>query len=183
MSEPNVRIDFKLRDTGWADCDLHIGNKFGRLEGISDTTDAIGDLARIGLMIAAGAWTARVSFDREPTEWRLIAGPVWEDPTWRKGFWVRVLEFPDIYARQPDEKGDFVFEAECGAKEFAMAVLEAIKRLIPPNGVSAYSWGLQAFPLRAMKALEAALAVEDPPMPIRDLTGPGWTIFSPRKDT
>lgn len=164
----DVSIEFRLTGAGWGDLLLQFGPKSFVLEGVSNTTDALGDLLRAALMIATGAWTARASFDREPCEWRLIIGSVFDPAQWRRGFWVRVFEFPDIYKNLPDEQGDLAFEAQCDERSFTEAVLNAAKRFQEVYGPQEYDWGNNPFPLRAQRALETALTVTDMPLPPPD---------------
>jgi hypothetical protein len=165
MTDQAVLIDFKFRGAGWADIELRIRDQQFVSGGISYTTDALGDLLRAALMIATGAWSASVSFDGEPHESRLVLGGVWDRDRWRKGFFVRVIEFDDIYKKRPDESGIVSFDAECTEREFAIAVLETGRRILA-GGVENYAWGDTPFPMRALRALETALLTEDPPLKI-----------------
>jgi hypothetical protein len=175
----DVSIEFKFAGAGWADLILKIGQETFVLEGFSYTTDALGDLLRMALMIATGAWTARASFDREPIEWRLIAGNVWDDKPkrWREGFWLRVLEFPDIYKRDRDEAGYVAFEATCEPQSFAKAVADCARRYIAQYGTEKYEWGNNPFPMRALTALSAAMETSDPPLPPPDPNATFITIY------
>jgi hypothetical protein len=160
VSDPDVSVELRLSGAGWLDIDLRVGTARITLDGESETTDPIGGLLRAALMLATGAWTARVSFDGEPREHRLIAGAVVDDKTkrWREGFYVRVLEFPDFGADLPDAAGTVIFDGLCYQESFVTAVYEGCKRFIElhghfgPDGTS---------PTSALRALEAALATED----------------------
>ncbi|HKP77753.1 MAG TPA: hypothetical protein VJU34_01360, partial [Phenylobacterium sp.] len=78
MSEDQgVAVTFDLRTHGWATCLLKIGNAELLMDGISYTTDVLGDLVRAALMIASGGQQAACSFDREPAEWRLLLSRQW----------------------------------------------------------------------------------------------------------
>lgn len=161
----DVSVALKFTGHGWADILFKFGPKSFTVHGVSDTTDVLGDLLRAALMLATGAWTARASFDGEPMETRLIAGNVWDAYQWREGFWVRVFEFPDIYQHLPDEQGHLSFEIACDKRRFTEAVLQAARQFQSENGGDIYEWGNNPFPLRALRALEAALTVTDPPLP------------------
>jgi hypothetical protein len=162
VTDQTILVDFRFRGAGWADIEFRIHDQQFLIGGISYTTDAVGDLLRAALMIATGAWSASVSFDGEPHESRLVLGGVWDRDRWRKGFFVRVIEFADIYKKEPDERGIVSFDAECTEREFALAVLEAGRRILA-DGVENYAWADMPFPTRALRALETALAMEEPP--------------------
>jgi hypothetical protein len=159
MSEKSVSIAFKIVGLGSAECDLHIGSQTYSLKGLSDTTDALGDLVRLALMIECDAQTATARFDHEPAESRLWAHNIGG----LGGLFLKVLQFDSIYANEPDHAGQIVFSAECGASEFAEAVLEAGKRLWNENKDNLL--GGFPFPYRALCALETALAARDRPLP------------------
>jgi hypothetical protein len=159
VSDPEVFLDLRLTGPGWLDIDLRVGPAKITLDSESYTTDIIGDLLRVALMLATGAWTARASFDGEPIERRLIAGAVWNDEkkSWRDGFYVRIFEFPDIYSRLPDATGAILFDARCDQRNFVIAVLEGCKRFIDAHGFFGPD---NTSPMRALRALETALATE-----------------------
>jgi hypothetical protein len=180
MPDRAIFIDLRLTGSGWAELELRSGHQSFTVDGVSYTTDALGDLLRAALMIATGAWSASVSFDGEPRESRLIAGNFWDAASRRRRFCVRVLEFADIASKQPDEEGVPVFEAECEARDFAAAVRDAARRLWEV-GADGYRWRDIPFPLRALRALETALATKDPPVPPPDPNAPSLTIFSNAK--
>jgi hypothetical protein len=158
MPKASVAIDFRLTDAGWADCDLSVGDKAFTLSGISYTTDALGDLVRLALMIATGAETATAQFDHEPAESRLwvynLGG--------QDGFFLKVLLFGSASPNEPNHLGDIVFSTECNATDFSDAVLTAAKRVWEKYGAGGYTWLDYPFPMRALRALETALATDDP---------------------
>jgi hypothetical protein len=159
VSDPDVSIELRPTGPGWLDIDLRIGSANITLDGESYTTDIVGDLLRAALMLATGAWSATASFDGEPIERRMIAGAVWngEEKRWRDGFYVRILEFPNIYSTLPDTQGALLFDVRCDQRSFAVAIFEGCKRFIEAHG----SFGDHyASPTRALRALEAALATE-----------------------
>jgi hypothetical protein len=160
VSDPEVSIDLRPSGAGWLDIDLRVGAAKITMAGESYTTDIIGDLLRAALALATGAWTARVSFDGEPIERRLIAGAVWNDDTrsWREGAHIRIFEFPDIYGNLPDSLGTKVFDAQCQQHNFIVAVLEGCRRFIDAHGQFGDH---NVSPMRALRALETALAIEE----------------------
>jgi hypothetical protein len=136
-----------------------VGSQSFSLKGLSYTTDALGDLVRLALMIECDAQTATARFDHEPAESRLWASNVGGPG----GLFLKVLEFDSIYANEPDHTGKICFSAECEASDFAVAVLAAGNRVWEQHGGD-YSWGNYPFPYRALRALETALATKDPPL-------------------
>lgn len=157
-----VRIVFTPKSTGWASCELSIGGASHRIPSVGYTTDPLGDLVRAALMIVTGAPKATLSFDDEPVEtrWVLETG-WWSDRNWIDAFRVSLLEFRDIYACEPDDKGVPVFVAQCNAMEFARAILAEAQRLLLPGNESWMTEPEFAFdgsktPV-AVKALQAAL--------------------------
>lgn len=181
MAEPTIVVTFTLKGTGWADIDLRVGDQIYTLNGVSYTTDALGDLPRLALVLATGGWTARASFDGEPIEWRLIAGSIWDGQAWRKGFFVRVLTFAEFYKMEPDEAGHLAFETESNTHDFASAVLKAAQRVRELHDAKSYVWGNYPFPMRALRVLETALANEDSPVPSQDPDTNSYIVY-PRKN-
>src|SRR6185312_11593743 len=84
------------------------------LEAVSYTTDALGDLIRATLEVAAGGRMGTVSFDLEPTEWRLQLLAHAPHLT------LTVHEFAAAV-----DAGRELFRAECDLDAFARAVLDA----------------------------------------------------------
>jgi len=163
MSDGQFRIGFSVDGHGWANVNLRIGNRDFTIDGASDCSDVVGDLVRGALMLVTGEWFARVSFDGEPHEWRLVvSGPV-DGISLHTSCSVKMLEFADINKGLPDQDGSLTFEAECSVGDFATAVFEMAQKVLNTGGVEAYEWGNWPFPLRAFLALEAALAAEVPP--------------------
>ena len=161
MSEA-VRIAFTPKSTGWATCELSVGDISHRLPSVSDTCDPVGDLVRAALMIATGAMKATASFDAEPVEtrWILEAG-WWSDLNWIDALRIRLLEFEDFYRSDPDSEGVSVFTAQCEAAEFVRAVLAEAERLLEPDNKSWMTEAGLSFDGTktrvAVKALQAAL--------------------------
>ena len=178
MSEPKVSVEFRITGYGSADINLRVGDDSFLIRGASCTTDALGDLLRMALAIATGTETATASFDGEPMEWRLWAHNLGGS----KGLFLKVLTFADIYKKEPDEAGDIVYSAECGAADFANAVLAAGQQVWATHGEK-YEWLDVPFPMRALRALETATVTTDPPVPAKHhLEGDvGWTIYAPEK--
>jgi hypothetical protein len=164
MSDGTVQIDFALSGPGWATVSLRIGQSKFTVNSASYCTDVIGDLLRGALMLVTGEWSARISFDGEPHEWRLVVTSPGDGVALQCGCSIKVLEFANISERLPDNEGSLAFEAECKLCDFAVAVLDMSRRAMNAAGIEAYEWGSWPFPLRAFRALEAALSTEVPPV-------------------
>ena len=110
----------------------------------------------------AAAPRAQLSFDGEPVETRWLLERSWRiRHEVKKGFRVRLLTFPDFYARAREDDGVEQFCAECSATTFASAVLaEANRLLLPENDswltVSGMSW-TESDTRAAVRALDRAL--------------------------
>src|SRR6185437_2443451 len=120
---------------------------------------ALGDLVRAALMIATSGLRAEVSFDGEPREWRLIAGPYWDTQSRWTDFRLRVLTFPSVNDRSPETEGNNILEAQCSAASFVHAVIRAAQAVWDEYGAEGYDrvWGGPCgFPLRALKRIESS---------------------------
>lgn len=154
---PLPKVTLRFFSRGWADCELQLGDRIFVLNSFSYTTDALGDLLRFALMIATGAYRATASFDREPAEWRLVAVNQTDWETGRGMVSISVFEFADSYKDAPLSEGHQVFVGDCGASDFAQAVLDGVS--VALNSPEIEQWGtLHTRPLVAMRALEVAIA-------------------------
>jgi hypothetical protein len=158
-----VFIDYRLGKNGWSSFQLSVGTASVVVGPFGYCTDALGDLVRAALTIATSGLRAEVSFDAEPMEWRLIAGPFPALPGWTD-FRLRVCTFPDASGR-PEAEGYTLFEAECSPESFVQAVLRVAQAVWDEHGIDGYdkAWGGPCgFPLRAFAALKAAISVQEP---------------------
>lgn len=159
-----VHIKYDLGQHGWSQFQLTVGANSVVVGRFGYCTDALGDLVRAALMIATSGYSAQVSFDGEPMEWRLIVAPDVQS-NWI-GHRLRVLTFPSLnYPPSPESEGETEFEAPCSADSFVRAVLGAAQTIWDEHGTDGYDkvWGgPRGFPLRAVSALKAALSVEEP---------------------
>src|ERR1700743_423266 len=108
-------LEFRLKGHGWMDCALRLGERGFVLEGISYTTDALGDMARMALMIATGAPVTTVSFDREPAEWRIVATSLGDTPG-TGHVSIAIYSFADANPNAALSEGDLAFTGDCGAR-------------------------------------------------------------------
>ena len=129
--------------------DLIVGDKRAPIGAFGFCTDALGDLVRAALLLATCANSAEVHFDGEPFEWRLS---VYEG--WKKEALLRV-----------EANRDVVLEDRVAADGFARAVQKVAPSLWDTHGAVGYNeaWhGNRGFPLRALRALDAALSNDEP---------------------
>ncbi len=150
-----VEITIQASGAGWADYVLVLGSQTFSMDGVSYCSDALGDLLRAALQLAAGGREANCAFDREPYEWRLNL-QVDVDP---ERLFLRVLEFPDFQKQSPTETGEVCFRGECGTRDFTLAVERAAVALLNEKGDAGYrDWWNMPFPSAALRALQAAHA-------------------------
>ena len=153
---PTVSIDYDLGHDGWSNFTLHVGAQSTDVGPVSYTTDALDDLILTAIEAALGVYHITASFDGEPNETRLVIDESYK-PTAR----LRILSFSDIYEHLPDDKGRVEFEARIRLDDYARAVQAAAHKIWDTYGEDGYrqAWdGQRGFPVRALRALDAALA-------------------------
>lgn len=150
-----VEVIFDLGKNGWGEVALRLGDDSITLSWISYLTDVLGDLLRMALSVATGAWVSECSFDREPAEWRLV-GKRENDGMLD----VRVYELDDAMKRAPISEGAEAFAGTCSAEDFVSAIERAASEVLNRYRVEGYraAWSYE-FPSRAHAALKAALAI------------------------
>ena len=156
----DVSIEYDLGQDGWSSFALRVGDKSTDIGTFSYLTDALGDLVRTALLVATSATRAEFRLDGEPFEWRIIL-----DEGWLPSMRLRILTFPDSLARAPEAQGIVDFEARVRPDDFARAVQKAARGIWNTYGATGYqkAWnGPKGFPLRALTALDAALATQEP---------------------
>lgn len=148
-----VAMEFRPTGSGWADCIISLGERAVTLTGISDITDALGDLTRLGLAIATCAYRATASFDREPYEWRIVATGL-TDADGNGTVSLAVYEFEDV-SDAPLCDGDIFFIGDCQARDFAKAILDGVRRALADPQLQ----GFASFssPTKALDALAFVL--------------------------
>ena len=172
MATAPISINYDLGEHGWSRFTLTVGDRSLEIGAFSYCTDALGDLVRAALAMAAGAYRAEVSFDGEPMEWRMLLQRAWRthEPN---AFKIKILTFRDIHANQPEAEGELDFEALVEGEAFARAVTNAAQAIWDEHGSDGYNrlWsGSEGFPLKALGALHRALELTDPPPRMRDPT-------------
>jgi len=145
----DVALDYKIVGKGWAECSLDFyGTKFTVTA--SYLSDALLELVSGTNHILAGGNEARFSFDEEPGEFRWIMRRTQDG-----GLAVRILDFPELWGRKPDEEGAVLLDVTCQLKDFAHALLLSLNALLLEFGVSGYrdKWGNSEFPSGQYRAL------------------------------
>ena len=164
METAPISIDYDLGQHGWSSFTLTVGDRSVEVEPVSYCTDVLGDLVRTALMIAAGHYRAEASFDGEPVEWRLVLQRGWRAEDFDT-FDLKILTFADIHGRRPEADGALEFEARVGGVAFARTVADVAQAIWDKHGAEGYNrlWtGSEGFPLRALRALQTALGLNDP---------------------
>jgi hypothetical protein len=156
ISETPVEVTFDFFGLGGADICIRLGAETVVLGGVCYGTDALGDLLRVALMIAAGARSAECSFDLEPHELRLAAR--------RQDINSDVIDLT-VHERSqwPLPQTRQLASAQCRAEDLASAIESAATTILETKGQDGYReiWGW-AFPTRALAALRAALELPPP---------------------
>lgn len=149
----SISFSYHLTGSGWAECTIAIDEQHATMTA-SFLSDAFGDLLGAVSRMVEGEPEATASFAEEPGEYR-----------WRffeKGadrLLIRILDFPELWSDQPDEKGKILFEAECRLRTFAGAVLSESQRLLEKHGREGYlgMWHNHEFPLERLDKLRQLL--------------------------
>lgn len=150
-----VTISYELTGAGWADCTLHIDDKFVRVSA-SYLSHALEDLASAVAAALRGHPCAKASCAEEPGEYRWIFEPR-ADGRVR----VRILEFQELWGDRPDSEGKELLSAECRLRTLAGALLSELQRIDRDLGRKGYreKWIDADFPVERMEELESLLAV------------------------
>lgn len=175
VPEPEVvGFSFELHDAGWASLETMVGGRSFTIPSFGYMTDGLGDLVRAALQVATGGSHVGVIFDEEPQRWGLALEPTGLSDTNKRIARLTIRDGgtalsadgwsnPAVWrwATQP------VLEGYVETDNFARAVqiITASARARYSDAVYRGRWGyhgsLEGFPLRGLKALEAALAVQE----------------------
>jgi hypothetical protein len=147
-----VRIEYRLYDAGWADCEVAVDSNVATVQA-SYLGDALRELIEATLAIVEGSAYSVANFCEEPGECRFVLEPAGDRMR------LRILEFPEIWSKEPDEEGAVRFDAVCGLREFAGAVLIAARAVLNSHGLEGYleKWRRHEFPSEAVYKLDRAL--------------------------
>lgn len=124
-TEGHVELTLELREHGWTDIAVKVGDAECVMDWISYCCDAFGDLLRAALMIAEGAPSAVCSFDREPAEWRLLLEARPLHGARSTELEICVFETEGWGRDPPAELGAMIFGAKCTPEAFCRAALRA----------------------------------------------------------
>jgi len=147
-----VSIAYDLGRHGWSRLKLTVGDKTLDIGPFGSCADALGHLIQAALMMAISADRVEVCFDGEHYEWLLSLDEGWK---------------PELSLRVEGD-GEVLLEGHVTADDFARAVQKAGQAIWETYNVDGYNdaWnGPRGFPLRALKALDAALSCDEPPPP------------------
>jgi hypothetical protein len=163
-----LRVRFGRPEFGWIDIDLGRGTATYRLDGLSYLTSVLDDVLAAALRVCTGDWRGAADFELEPGLMRLVCECRRDNETSEKRTFLRVLENDSAFSAEglPDDRFELRWEVELDSPdEFARAVLDGAKALGADVGHQGYAeaWIMSPFPVRAVAALEAALAIEPPP--------------------
>jgi len=145
-----ISIAYDLGQHGWSSFRLTLGDKTLDIGPFGYCTDALGDLVRAALLLATSDYRAEARFDGEPYEWRLSFDEGWK---------------PELRLRVEGD-GELLLEGFVSADDFARAVRNTAQGIWDVYKADGYNeaWnGDRGFPLRALKALDAALICDEPP--------------------
>jgi hypothetical protein len=142
---------------GWAAFKVQSGDRSVEIPMFSHAlSDGFDDLVRATTCIVSGAWERTFSMDDEPEprwQWLLKRNELWHPR--RSGLEVTISRIDDVMV----ELGEEVFRTTCDADDFGRAVLEAMRAMMSSEAPESLRKRWEIFPVRAIAALEAALAV------------------------
>jgi hypothetical protein len=148
-----VRYSYALTGTGWAKA--HLANdEMETTIPASYLSDSLGDLLEAVGVLLEGAVEARCSWDVEPGEYRWLFDRSGPDVR------VRVLAFPELWGKAPDDAGTLVFETREPLRALASAVLEGALAVLDQYGEEKYKarWVEHPFPTAHLELIRQRLA-------------------------
>jgi hypothetical protein len=154
--ETEARIDYRLTGHGWSEADVVIGHQRARLTA-SYICDALGDLVRAGLEIAAERDAARVTWALEPGCYR------WKFDRRGADLDVEIWSYADDWPGDSETDGSLVMHAECTVLEMCRAIADAAHSVLDVHGVDGYlkEWVQAAFPVNDLAQLDSLIAQQD----------------------
>lgn len=169
-----VSMNFSLNHEGWASLAVRCGEQNFTIKDFGSGTDGLGDLVRTALTIAAGGMLGEVVFDCEPQVWGLAVQPAGLSP---ENVRVVRLTIRDGGTTLSDAgrsglpvwawSSSIVLDSYVTTDGFAAAVQGIASRARADFDDATYRtrWSyfgsLEGFPLRGLRALEAALSVPE----------------------
>jgi hypothetical protein len=150
----DLSIFYELTGSGWAHAVVSRGEQ-QCIATASYLSDALASLVGAAIRIIRGDKEALVTFTEEPGEFRWTIAEVS-----RGVLSLQIVHLPgwDSVA-EVDEAGVIIFETNCNRKEFAAAVLAALKDVKQRYGLQGYrsQWHLHPFPEEEMALLQTYL--------------------------
>jgi hypothetical protein len=151
-----LNVTFCLKGVGWADC--HISDEISSCTlTASYLSDALRHLVLAATSVLSGFRSIRFSFEEEPGEFRwVISSPRFNEVE------IAILEFPSLWADQPDSEGAPRFRTTCRPRVFAHAVSRAATDLLAEVGEFGYAeqWPSHPFPTVQLQELKRLLAID-----------------------
>jgi hypothetical protein len=155
--ETEARVDYRLTGHGWSEADVVIGHQQAHLTA-SYIRDALGDLVRAGLEIAAERDAARVTWALEPGCYR------WKFDRRGADLDVEIWSYEGDWPRADSETdGSLVMHTECTVIAMCRAISVAAHSVLDVHGVAGYlkEWGEAAFPVTDLARLDSLIAQQD----------------------
>jgi hypothetical protein len=156
VEETEARVDYRLTGHGWSEADVVIGDHHVHLTA-SYICDALGDLVRAGLAIAAERHAARLTWALEPGCYR------WKFDRRGADLDVEIWSYADDWCADSETDGSLLIHAECTVKAMCRAISVAAHSVLDMQGVDGYrnEWGEAAFPVNDLAHLDSLIAQLD----------------------
>jgi hypothetical protein len=177
VTSTSISIEIDGVQHGWANATVRAGDKSYRMQGFSYNTNAFDALLRFGVDAALDAYKTEAVFDGEPGGWGWRFERLWAPGTGPVSkLCIDELEDASVVSTPRHE----AFVLDVSADDLAHAIRDAVASVESSMGIDAFerAWG-QAFPVRCMAALTAALSIERRADPDR---GPVVAAVSVRGD-
>ena len=164
MSKVPISFEISGVQGGWANMDVRAADVSHRLDGFSYTTYAFDDFVRFGVDIILGAYTAEVIFDGEPAGWSMSFSRSYDPAKGAVVDALRIFEIEDVSDQNAARIE--VLAVQVAGHQVGVAVEAAIAKLESEMGIDAFEFAwMQAYPVRGMAALRAALGQPLRPQP------------------
>lgn len=143
-----LKITYKLRGAGWADCDVTDGTQVVALSA-SYLSDALGALAQATTDIVKGEMSAIASFLEEPGEYRWVLTRNDDRVT------VEIFEFAGFGDVNPSG-GKVIFKSDITVEEFKKSVVDCLETVLNTYTLEEYKekWVRHEFPMEALEDLK-----------------------------
>ncbi len=154
--ETQARVDYRLTGHGWSEADVVIGHERAHLTA-SYISDALGNLVRAGLEIAAGRKAARVTWALEPGCYR------WKFDRRGADLDVEIWSYAGDWGVDSETDGSLVMHSECPVMAMCRAISVAAHSVLDVHGVDGYlkEWAAAPFPVNDLAELDSLIAQPD----------------------